>query len=637
MKTGTKMDQKTKIHSGMFARSMQIPDIKPRAEGEDDTRTLDISFASEQPYGRWFGDEILACESQYIDMNRFDSGLGTVLFNHNRDDVIGHVERAYIDDTNHVCRAEIRFDDDELSEKVYQKVKSGTLQGVSVGYRVNEFTYFDERTTSANGRWSGEAYVATKWTPMEISIVTVPADDSVGIGRDEDGERDIPVVYNIPPQGEKEMEHEKEETKSTKPTPEQLAEQARTAERNRVKEIMDMGRHYGVDVTKQVAEGTSVDETRAFVLDEIAKRNVPVDTHIEVEERDKFKAAAVDALLMRSGATVEKAAPGATELRGMTLLDLARRCLEDAGNSIKSYDKMIIVREALTGADAFPEILADVAHKTLGTAYQAAPVTYPIWTRKGSNVDFKPAHRVSMSEADELKPIPENGQYEYAEVKDSGISVTVGTFGRKFSLTRKAIINDDLGALTSIPQKFGMAANRGINAKVYKMLSGSKTYNGADLFTSKNNNLVATGSVPTVMTLGEASAMMARQKNISGKETLNIRPAYLIVPPELFVVASQLISSNVDPAKYNATVNPYFNGITVIQDAELTDTKAWYLAGSQAITDTIEVTYLNGVETPYLEQRVGFDVDGIEFKIRHDYAVTVLDYRALLKNPGAAE
>lgn len=99
----------------------------------DETRTVRLSFASEEPYQRIWGMEILQCTPDAINLQRFNSGLGCLLYNHNRDQVIGHIESVEIIDNK--AYADVRFDADEQSNLIYEKVKSGTLQGVSVGYR----------------------------------------------------------------------------------------------------------------------------------------------------------------------------------------------------------------------------------------------------------------------------------------------------------------------------------------------------------------------------------------------------------------------------------------------------------------------------------------------------------------------
>ena len=127
---------------------------------------------------------------------------------------------------------------------------------------------------------------------------------------------------------------------------------------------------------------------------------------------------------------------------------------------------------------------------------------------------------------------------------------------------------------------------------------------------------------------------MARQKNIRGKEYLNVSPAFLLVPPELDVTAVQLISSVVDPTKANATPNPFANKLTVVADPELTNAKEWYLAAAPGILPSIEVTYLNGKEQPTMESHISFDTLGIKWRIYHDVGVNLIDYRGLLKSTG---
>ena len=106
------------------------------------------------------------------------------LFNHKRDYVIGRTENARLDTAERKTYADIVFDDDEDAERIFKKVQNKTLKGTSVGYRVDVWEEVTAGKTSSNGRFTGPAYVATKWAPLEISIVSVPADDSVGVGRE---------------------------------------------------------------------------------------------------------------------------------------------------------------------------------------------------------------------------------------------------------------------------------------------------------------------------------------------------------------------------------------------------------------------------------------------------------------------
>lgn len=152
-------------------------------EGEGNERKFVLSFSSEAPYERWFGTEILSHEESAADLSRLNT-IGCVLYNHNRDKVIGKIIRAWVEDGR--GNAEIEFDKDADSETVYQKVAGGTLKGVSVGYLVDVWEDVAANKKSSDGRFTGPCSIATKWTPYEISIVSIPADPTVGVGRSQE-------------------------------------------------------------------------------------------------------------------------------------------------------------------------------------------------------------------------------------------------------------------------------------------------------------------------------------------------------------------------------------------------------------------------------------------------------------------
>lgn len=149
-------------------------------EGKGNERKFELSFSSEEPYTRYWGVEILDHGEGCMDLTRLQE-IGCVLFNHNRDVVIAKVNSVWTE--NNRGKAEIEFDTDEDAEKIYQKVKSGTLKGVSVGYVVDAWEEVLSNKESADGRFKGPCRIARKWTPYEISIVSVPADATVGVGR----------------------------------------------------------------------------------------------------------------------------------------------------------------------------------------------------------------------------------------------------------------------------------------------------------------------------------------------------------------------------------------------------------------------------------------------------------------------
>lgn len=132
--------------------------------------------------------EILDHAEGAVNLSRLNT-VGVVLFNHNRDQVIGKVLRAWVE--NGRGMAEIEFDSDAEAEKIFSKVKSGTLKTTSVRYAVDAWEEVKAGTVSVDGRFTGPCMIARKWTPMEASIVSVPADATVGVGRADGGPADL--------------------------------------------------------------------------------------------------------------------------------------------------------------------------------------------------------------------------------------------------------------------------------------------------------------------------------------------------------------------------------------------------------------------------------------------------------------
>ncbi len=166
-----------------------------RMEGEGNERKFTLSFSSEEPYNRWWGTEILSHTDNSVDLDRLNS-IGVVLYNHNRDKVIGKILRAWVDSNRGY--AEIEFDTDTEAEVIYQKVSGGTLKGVSVGYVVDVWEEVSANKKSSDGRFTGPCDIATRWTPYEISIVSVPADPTVGVGRSQEqgeGKKGVSSFY----------------------------------------------------------------------------------------------------------------------------------------------------------------------------------------------------------------------------------------------------------------------------------------------------------------------------------------------------------------------------------------------------------------------------------------------------------
>lgn len=153
-----------------------------RATVQKEKRTVDLSFSSEAPVERWYGTEILSHDTKAVNLDRMKSGRANLLVNHDPSDWVGVVESARVDG-DRIARATVRFGNSARANEVFQDVQDGILQSVSVGYSR------DEMKLTKQGKDSPDEYTVTRWTPFEASLVTIPADQQVGVGRAAEAEK----------------------------------------------------------------------------------------------------------------------------------------------------------------------------------------------------------------------------------------------------------------------------------------------------------------------------------------------------------------------------------------------------------------------------------------------------------------
>ncbi|HAM3079650.1 TPA: Clp protease ClpP [Escherichia coli] len=321
----------------------------------------------------------------------------------------------------------------------------------------------------------------------------------------------------------------------------------------------------------------------------------------------------------------------------MSLFDMAQASLTHRGISTGSYGtRSQIVNAAFTHSSSdFTDILAGGAEKSVLAGWEHSGETFRQWTKKGSLSNFREARRVGMNGFSTLNKVPEGAEYKYITTSDRGEPIALATYGNIFSITRQAIINDDLDQLSTVPMAMGRAASRTVGNLVNLVLTGNvKLSDGITLFDKKHSNLIEAGL--TTPGLSAARHLMRTQKDKNG-EVLNIAPKFLLVPAALEDRALQMINSTAPfgADKNSGIFNPYHKLLDIIVDPRLDDIseKQWYMLSAQG-TDTIEVAYLDGNDEPYLEQQEGFIVDGVAWKVRIDAGVAALDYRGMVKSGG---
>lgn len=352
------------------------------------------------------------------------------------------------------------------------------------------------------------------------------------------------------------------------------------------------------------------------------------------DEDDKFRAGVTSGLLIRAGLTANDTS---NEFRSYSLIEIARAALDRKHFSTKGLDKMGVVAAAFThGTSDFTNLLADVANKAMLKGWEDAEETFQIWTSKGTLNDFKASKRVDINTFPALGKVEPGAEYKYVTVGDRGETIQLATYGSLFSINRQAIINDDLGAFTRIPNKMGRSAIRTVGNLVYAVLTGNPNMaDGVALFHANHANLL-TGAAISTASVDLLATAMARQTDATGT-TLNINLAYLIVPRTLKGLAQTVATAEneITSAKTATTPNWLRGTFQVVADPRLdaTSTSNWFGSANPAINDTIEVAYLDGNDMPTLEQQGGWTVDGVDFKVRIDAGVKALDHRGLAKNP----
>ncbi|RLA21873.1 MAG: phage major capsid protein [Gammaproteobacteria bacterium] len=277
------MTQKTKTKTIKSRELFREAQFDTRALDED-SRTVELAFSSEEPVERWFGQEILDHASSSVRLGRLATG-GPLLVDHDHKDHIGVVESVTID-SDRVGRAKVRFGRSARAEEIFNDVKDGIKSKVSVGYRIHKMTLEDPSAED-------EVYRASDWEPHEISIVSIPADNSVGVGRsDTDDENEITIQYEervMPEQTAAVIETPKIDVKAER-------DHGATGERSRVQDILKLAREHSQDdlAERYIEQGGTVEAFRDVVETITAQsgavRDVAPASHLDLtaEETREF-------------------------------------------------------------------------------------------------------------------------------------------------------------------------------------------------------------------------------------------------------------------------------------------------------------------------------------------------------------
>lgn len=321
---------------------------------------------------------------------------------------------------------------------------------------------------------------------------------------------------------------------------------------------------------------------------------------------------------------------GAERYAGLALPEIARTLLSEHQRADGLSPAEALTRAFHTTSD-FPIIMGDVAHAVMRAGYAAAPAAIKAIAKQSTARNFKAKASIQLSAGPKLELVNEHGEFKRGSLSEGKESYKVATFGKVFAITRQALVNDDIGAFDAIGAILGAASAEFEADFLVKLLESNPAMtDGKAVFHVDHANL-ATAAALSVDALSAARLALRTQRGLAG-EPIAVAPKFLVVPAALETKAEQVLATLA--AATVDDVNPFSQRLSLIVEPRLADAKAWYVAADPAAVPSIEYSYLEGASGPQIDSRHGFDVDGLETRVRLDFGAGFLDHRGVVKNPG---
>ncbi|CCF19156.1 putative Peptidase U35 phage prohead HK97 [Pseudorhizobium banfieldiae] len=429
-----------------------------------------------------------------------------------------------------------------------------------------------------------------------------------------------------------------------------IARAAVEADRKRQNEIKELARSAGIKdddetVRRAIDDNMSVEDFRRAAFDiMIARQNQsPTFPHVETrgmqDAQETTRNMVANAILHRSG-IVDNLEDGAREWRSMGTMDIVKELLRMRGESTRGNIHDVASR-ALHSTSDFPIILGDITRQTLLNAYGRYENTFQLFATQQLLSDFRETKVLDIGSAPDLKLKNEHGEFVAGTVRESEEGMKLQSYGRKIGFTREMLINDQLNAFMQIVANWGLKAAKLEGDVVWgAIIDNAKLKDGKGLFHADHKNLAAAGSTLDMDALKAARLAFRQQKDLDG-ESINVTPKYLFTGADLEIAAQTLITGITVPTQIGDVVPQAIRSLVPVYEHRLDKITlaAWFLFADAASTMGRGIHYLHllGAETPRTNERIGFDVEGVEYTIAHDFGVGLTDYRFAYKNPGIAK
>lgn len=382
---------------------------------------------------------------------------------------------------------------------------------------------------------------------------------------------------------------------------------------------------------------------------------------VTADESDKFRNGARNSILQRAG-LIQLVSDGARalgqtppdldpgEFRGIHNAELARMSLERAGQRVSSYDRDLVVGEAMgirTGpmqaTTDFPAIFDSVINIVVQAAYATTPDTWSEFCATGSVTDFRPTSNLLVGTlGGGLDPILEDGEVKNKALPDGAKeAIQAKPHGNIVALTREMIVNDNLGVFSDTAVELGRLGKRSIELDVYRLLAmnggfGPLMRDGKTLFHADHGNLVNPGGPISIDQIEAMDNVFAAQTDLTGAEVLDINLALQLVPYALGGRARIIneSDSHLDPTGKVLIPNQAKGKFEkIIASKRLRGTTRYGFANPTE-APTLKVVFLNGNQEPKVESKDGWRISGTEWRVLFDYGVGAINYRGAVMDPG---
>ncbi|WHZ35473.1 prohead protease/major capsid protein fusion protein [Sagittula sp. MA-2] len=523
------------------------------------------------------------------------------------DNLLGRVVAAGVDDAGLWADVQIS----QRAEWLLGEIEAGIVTSASIGYRQGAATRSTDPAT-------GQPVRTITPEISEISFVPVPADKGATIRSNQVENDEITVDENAT----------------------QTREDDRAQTRAAIRQIARSAGMTSEQADDMVDRELSITEARAEAFEAMQDRG-RTTPRIRTATREADNPTTVlqlrsDALYARTSG--EAPSDAARPYMGETLRDMARACVEATGTSTRAMDTDQLFRAAMHTTSDFPQLLTSTGNRTLVAAYQVAqsPVKTTL-ARQSTLADFRRGTRLKISDVGTLPKVNESGEITHSSRAEASESYALDTYGSQFSISRKALLNDDLGAFRDSSATAGRAAAETEANLLLSLLLSNPTM-GEDataLFHADHGNLASPGtslgSAADINALGVARKAMRGMKALDGVTPINATPKYLLVGPELETQAEQVLAQIYATTFTDA--NPFTGRLTLLVEPRITD-ESWYLFADPAVLPVLEYSYLSSAQGPQMASREGWDVLGMEFRVVLDFGCGAVDWRGAYLNPG---